>query len=331
MKKKRILLFVIDMLAGHWAEGVKVQSTGYAPPNIKDYHELGLIPNFSYLIKHGFWVKRPFNNGRCGTEYGMHYLATGIYEEKQIKSIGDGCVCSSKAKTILDSFNEHHNGKTRMASFATTHWVRKGWWHCAGNNEGLAPAYPDESTICDYAFPWMEQNPDWDFVMIYQPEHDLIGTDLGTPVYLEKPEHYLADKHHHLIDKVDKHLGMVMAFLKDKGWWEETYMHVFSDHAYHLGCDCVSDFVPCVGPRISTNLCWNHRAPYDCLVWDFDKNKPTGELSQCCRRTAFIAGGGALDKKYRGKTRDTAEIIDVPATIADLGGFPFYGNGKSLL
>ncbi|RKY84034.1 hypothetical protein DRQ11_12135, partial [candidate division KSB1 bacterium] len=54
---KYVVYLVIDQLAGHWAGSVRVDGTDFPPANVKGYHEKGLIPNFSYLIDNGLWVK----------------------------------------------------------------------------------------------------------------------------------------------------------------------------------------------------------------------------------------------------------------------------------
>ena len=44
---KRVFYLIIDQLAGHWEESVKIEGTDLPPANVKGYHEKGLIPNFS--------------------------------------------------------------------------------------------------------------------------------------------------------------------------------------------------------------------------------------------------------------------------------------------
>ena len=53
------------------------------PVNVAGYYKLGLIPNFSYLINNGLWVKKPRNNGNCNTIVGMKYITTGSYLENK--------------------------------------------------------------------------------------------------------------------------------------------------------------------------------------------------------------------------------------------------------
>ena len=71
---KLVVYVVIDQLAGHWEDSVKIEGTDLPPANVKGYHEKGLIPNFSYLIDNGLWVKRPWNRERCETACAMKYL-----------------------------------------------------------------------------------------------------------------------------------------------------------------------------------------------------------------------------------------------------------------
>ena len=60
---KRVFYLIIDQLAGHWEESIKIEGTNLPPVNVKGYHEMGLIPNLSYLIENGLWVRRPWNRG----------------------------------------------------------------------------------------------------------------------------------------------------------------------------------------------------------------------------------------------------------------------------
>ncbi|MGQ9629405.1 MAG: hypothetical protein ACUVXI_03695 [bacterium] len=311
----RVLLLIVDQLAGHWAEGVVVPSTGYPPPNVEGYYRAGLLPRIGEFLEQGIWVRHPYNMGKCETRGGLKYLMTGSYSE------GD---------TLIRAVREHCGGGACTAAFATTPWVTE-YFHADYRCE-LPSYYPDEPTLFDYALPWLEANPDWRFVILYLPEHDLTATDGGLPVYVDSPKNYLDDKHHHLVDRVDSFVGATVDFLKEKGWWDGTYLLLCSDHAYHLGCDAVSShFSPNDGPRRSRDLCWNHVPPHDCLVWDFVGGKASSEASNCCRRVTFALGGGALPKRLRGVNLESAEIIDVPATIASLLGVSFSCDGRSIL
>jgi len=185
---KRVIYLVIDQLAGHWEESVKIEGTDLPPANVKGYHERGLIPNFSYLIDNGLWVKRPWNKAECQTPCGMRYLATGSYIE------------------------------------------------------------------------------------------------------------------------------------------EKACFIIVADHGYHLGCSEAAE-----AGIMTNNRCHGHGKPYDCEVWDFENNHSTGIYSGGPRRITFILSGGGLDKKYRGKTIEEAEIIDVIPTIAQLLDVPYKCQGKSIL
>ena len=82
---KRVLYVIIDQLAGHWEESVRIRidGTDYPPADVKGYHEMGLIPTFSDLINSGLWVKRPWNHGGCKTVAALKYLCTGSYSKAE--------------------------------------------------------------------------------------------------------------------------------------------------------------------------------------------------------------------------------------------------------
>ncbi|MCK5380373.1 MAG: hypothetical protein KAJ81_02815, partial [Candidatus Latescibacteria bacterium] len=79
----RVFYLIVDQLAGHWEESVKIEGTDLPPANVKGYHEQGLIPHFSDLIESGLWVKRPWNRERCRTVAALKYLATGSYSREE--------------------------------------------------------------------------------------------------------------------------------------------------------------------------------------------------------------------------------------------------------
>ncbi|RLE88462.1 MAG: hypothetical protein DRJ49_05005, partial [Thermoprotei archaeon] len=113
--------------------------------------------------------------------------------------------------------------------------------------------------------------------------------------------------------------------LKAKKLWDETYIIVASDHGYHLGCNVARK----KGAR-TVNLCWGHDKPFDCYVWDFEKDRPTDTYSGGTRRITFIVSGGGLEEYYRNKSGREAEIIDVMPTIADILEVPYKCEGKSI-
>jgi hypothetical protein len=190
----------------------------------------------------------------------------------------------------------------------------------------------DEKILNDFVMPWMKKNEDWGLIYLHLDDHDHTATNKGTPVFVSNPAFATADKHHHLVEHVDLNVSKVVDFLKKEGWWNETFLVLCSDHAYHLGCDAKSkDFEPEDGPSMSPNFCWNHLPPYDCHVWDFIAKKPLEKLSHCCRRITIILGGGALNNKLRGRIIEKAEIIDIPATIADICSLSYQCEGSSLL
>ncbi len=104
--------------------------------------------------------------------------------------------------------------------------------------------------------------------------------------------------------------------LIDSGRWEEVYIVIASDHGYHLGYSVAA------GMGVKTNN-------WSCGI--FRGSKSTGGYSGGPRRITFILSGGTLDKKYRGKTIEEAEIIDVIPTIAELLEVPYKCRGKSIL
>lgn len=336
---KRCLLLIVDQLAGHWAEGVTT-SAGYPPPNVKDYHERGLIPNISSCIKGGLWVERPLNQGECHTAHGIRYLAAGEYTTRVDH---DEFIKGGQQETMIQAFERTQDTDwigRKVACFGSACWVKPGWLHTRGHEVGLTGFYPDRATINDYVVPWMSSNEDWELIVLYLAEHDLTATSSGTPVYLEKPSHYVCDKHHHLVENVDTDVGRVVSFLQEKKFWDETILVIASDHAYHLGCDIASPALnPPIGPRMGTDRCWDHvassdaqgAAAYNCNVWDFENNRPSASVSDCCRRTTFIITGGGLEPSWRDRSIAEAEIIDVPATIAHLMGFEFPCQGNSII
>jgi len=313
---KRILYLVIDQMAGHWAEGVKVH--GDLPPvNIKGYHELGLIPTFSSLINEGIWVKEPWNRGICNTTNGMRYLATGSYVGG-----GDGKEARPQQEGLFEYAARIHSHRIKAAAFTTAAWVYPGYFYNTQYFNGLSGFYPDDSMWYDFALPWLRQNPAWNLVHVYFSTFDTI---LCCPSYWPHSPHVKANKHAYILH-LDGLLDSVVGYLKYKDLWEETYLVVASDHGYHLGCNVAYE---ASAPMV--NWCSDHAAPYDCEIWDFDAKRTTGSYSGGPRRTTFFVSGGAVPKQWRGSTIETAEIIDVIPTIADLMQIDYTSEGSSIL
>jgi len=112
----RILALMIDQLAGHWVEGVKIQATGFPPPNVEDYHRLGLIPNLSDCIRNGLWVRHTWNRGVCVTAYVSRYITSGTYLDTggehvigAIKAGFPGLKAASFSNWEWDVFDPQHN------------------------------------------------------------------------------------------------------------------------------------------------------------------------------------------------------------------------------
>lgn len=321
---KRVLYLVIDQLAGHWAEGVKIAGTDLPPANVKDYHELGLIPNFSYLIENGLWVKRPWNKGHCDTTHGMRYLATGSYKEVCYNSENPWYLETDKEVAFFECAQHYGREKIEIGVFSQSPWLAKGYFYTPVSMHGLVSGhYSDEAMLRDHAFPWMKEVvPNWNLVHIYFPKMDSIAQ---CPSYNEGDADPHSSKHNYLLF-LDGLIGEIIHFLKAGGLWEETYFIVASDHGYHLGCSFAA------GKGVKTNnWCCDHPAPWDCEVWDFGKGISTGMPSNGPRRIAFVLSGGALEERYRGKTIEEAEIIDVIPTIARLLDVPYECEGRSIL
>jgi len=328
---KKIFYLIIDQLAGHWAENVKVDEN-VPPANVADYHELGLVPNFSYLIKKGIWVKKPWNKGLCETPHGMKYLATGCYKKGNYwifnyKGKGGYYPEAEKEEGFFEYVKRYYQEKIEMAVFTSGCWIAKGYFYlpCSSTMFVLPPTsalHLDALMWRSFTLPWLEQTPDWDMVHVYFPMNDKVSF---CPSYMKDNPHPLSSKHAYLL-YLDKLVGEIIEFLKVRKHWDKTYLIIASDHAYHLGCSTAYK----VGAR-TLNLCCDHPEPHDCVVWDFKKNEPTDMYSGCTRRTVFIVSGGAVEKRYRGRTVEEAEIIDVIPTIAEILGVKYECEGKSVI
>lgn len=331
---KRVVLLIIDQLAGHWAEGVTVPSTGLAPPNVTDYVAAGLLPNFAGAIQEGLWVKRPMNQGVCMTPYALRYIAAGRYDTASIKKTPLSLTCAGQFPTFLVALvhgNPAAKKRTvKVGTFGSSEWINRGWLASPYFHVGLPGYFDDLREMEEYAFPWMQANPDWTCSLIYLPQHD--NFKRGSPIWRRNPRTYNEDKHHHLTDYVDGYVGAVTRFLKENGWWQETLLVVGSDHAYHSGCSaCPVPPEKKNDPEYRFNHIFDHQGPYDCKLWDSQKNHTTRKLSECCRRITLLLTGGGLPKRFRGTSLDTAEIIDMAPTVMGYLGIPFECDGRDLL
>lgn len=326
---KRIFYLIIDQLAGHWAKRVEVEK-GIPPANVDGYHKLGLIPNFSFLINNGLWVKKPWNKGICNTCYGMKYLANGCYNRGNYwifnyKNRGTFYPEAEKEEGFFEYVKKYYKEKIKVAVFTTDYWIAKGYFYVPQEMYALSGCFPDERMWYEFALPYVTKNPDWNLLHVYFPLGDTISY---CPSYQNLPVNSAlraTSKHAYLL-LLDKLVGEIINFLKIRNLWDETYFFLASDHGYHLGCSEAYK----MGIRTS-NWCCDHPEPYDCEVWDFGKDKSTGIYSGGPRRTTFILSGGALEKKHRGKTLEEAEVIDVIPTMAQILDIDYECEGKSIL
>ena len=327
---KRVFYLVIDQLAGHWEESVRIEGTDLPPANVKGYHEQGLIPNFSQLIDNGLWVKRPWNNQRCKTVAALKYLATGTYAKPETlyNASSTWFLEAEKEMGFFEVAKRHYLDK--LTVITTGNPFCKGYFYVPeimqripAYYHNMAPSFRDEAVLRKLVFPWMEYFPDtWGLAHAY-----ISGMDAITycPSYSEAPCGRDGSKHTYMLF-LDGLIEEIVQFLKTNGWWEETYIVIASDHGYHLGCTVAAE----AGVK-TNNWCADHPEPWDCEVWDFEKGRSTGIPSNGCRRTTFILSGGGLDEQYRGQTIEEAEIIDVIPTIAELLDVPYECQGKSIL
>ncbi|GEM_PF-1371838 len=327
MSNKRSLILILDMLAGHWAEGSESPVTGLPYPNVKGYEKAGLLPNFGECIKNGIYAN-VWNMGNCNTPYGQKYLASGTYQTESAPGIDPywSMVRGQDKETILQACKRTYPGG-KVASFGSDAWMQTGWWKGAECTMGWGSYYSDFLTSQN-AFHWMMSNPDWSMALLYLAQYDMTG---NCPVYAEGAA-YTEDKHHSLL-QLDRLLWMVKTFLKEQGWWEDTWLFIGSDHGCHAGCNIAvqEGRERGVAEADLSNYCSNHQAPYDCHIWDFAKNRATDKRSDCCRRTTFIITGGALSREHYGRVIDKAEIIDFAPTVAEAMKIDFAADGKSIL
>ena len=304
---------IIDQLAGHWCEGVLVDPNELIPPaNITDYHERKLIPNFSYLIDNGVWVKRPWNRGICDTIHGMKYLSTGSYDME---------VNIGFFEYVKETLND-----VKVAVFTTLPWAMRGYFYVPDYMVSLPPYYGpyyDDYMIWSlFVKPYLLRERNWNIVHFYLAINDMVSY---CPSYSKHNPHPKSSKHAYLL-YLDKLIGEIVEFLHNMGYWKDTIFVIASDHGYHLGCNVCRD----LGFR-TVNWCCDHPKPYDCYVWDFKQERRTDRYSGGPRRITFILSGGALDEEFRGRVIEEAEIIDVIPTIAKLMDIEYHTKGKSIL
>jgi hypothetical protein len=319
----RVLFIVIDQLAGHWAEGVKVEGD-FPPANVWGYHQKGLIPNFSRLINEGLWAPA-WNMGECDTSHGMKYLASGRYKHKSFwggEGKGRFYPEEDKEESLFEFAKIYHRGKIRVAVFTTDLWIAKGYFYTPEDMHAFPSYFPDDPMWHAMALPWLRKNTNWDLVHIYFATNDQISF---CPSYQRANAHERSSKHSYLL-YLNSLLGEIIEFLEVKKLWGETFLVLAADHGYHLGCSTARK----VGAK-SINWCADHPGPHDCEIWDFAQDRSTGVYSRCSRRIPFIVSGGALAKELRGKALARAEIIDVAATIADILKVPYSCEGSSVL
>jgi len=259
----------------------------------------------------------------------MKYLATGCYKKGKYwifnyKNSGINYYPEPEPNDVglFEFAQRYFEEKIKIAVFTTDCWIAKGYFYVPTDNcYALLGSYPDELMWRNFALPWMSKNPDWDVVHVYFPVNDTVSF---CPSYSLKNPHPKSSKHSYLL-YLDNLVGEIVAYLKGKGYWEETYFIIASDHAYHLGCSTARK-----AGATTINLCCDHPPPHDCVVWDFENDRPTSINSNCTRRITFIISGGALNERYKGKVVEDAEIIDVAPTIADILGVSYQCEGESI-
>jgi len=324
MTKKRCFILILDMLAGHWAEDVIVPATDLPPPNVIGYVKEDKLPNFQECIEKGIFVYA-WNKGICNTFYGQKYLASGTYKISSI-SMDEQKIEKKDKETILSTCKRTYP-EGKVASFGSDAWMQTGWWKAPDATYGWGSYFSDFLTM-EYCFKWMLENPEWKMVLLYLAQYDKTG---NCPVF-KKDASYTEDKHHSLL-QLDKYLWMVKTFLKEKGWWDETYLFIGSDHGCHYGCNVAVEEGRKRGIREEclSNYCSNHQEPHNCYLWNFEKKEVTDKRIDGCRRITFIISGGALSNNMCGKIVQYGEIIDFAPTIAKLMKIDFLSEGKSVI
>ncbi len=323
---ERAFILIFDMLAGHWNEGVTVPSTQLPPPNVMGYVKKGKLPAFGESVEQGIFIYA-WNKGNCCTSYGQKYLASGTYDV-QVEPAGSPYVRLVKGmerETILYACKKQYPGG-KVAAFGSDAWMQSGWWKAPDATYGWGSYFSDLLTA-QTSFKWMMSNPNWKMVLLYLAQYDLTG---HCPVYRKNSARW-QDKHHSII-YIDKLLWIVVDFLKENGWWDETFLFIGSDHGCHYGCEVAVNEGRNRGIQEHEliNYCSDHQPPYECRQWDFGKNMPSDKTVNCAQRITFVVSGGALDKDLRNKTVPYAEIIDFAPTIAKFMGVEFSACGKSI-
>ena len=324
---KRSLLLIMDMVSGHAQDGIRVPATGLCAPNVDGYVQAGLLPTFRELRDQGVFV-RSWNRGTCNTPHGMRYLASGSYRAKASPKVDPywGFDEIAPIPTILSACKKSHPAG-KVAAFGSDAWMQTGWWKAQDCTMGWGSYYSDFITM-QHAFSWMLANPEWKMVLLYLAQYDKTG---NCPVFKDGAA-YTQDKHHS-IQMLDRYLWSVMHFLREKEWWRDTYLFVGSDHGCHVTCSVAVEEgrKRGIAEKDLANYCSNHQDPYDCYVWDFEKNRATARRADDCRRTLFMVGGGALPDRHRGTVVPEAEIIDFAPTVAHCLDIELATDGKPVL
>lgn len=329
----KVFYLIVDQLAGHWVDDVRIEGTDLPPVNVKGYHEKGLIPNISYLIRNGLWVKRAWNRGICDTRHGIRYLATGRYA-RPLYHREYWSRREEYADEDLEGFFEYaknyYGNEIKSAVFSG--WYQRGYFYTP--DVLVNPAWRTSHVVISGVFEWsdvliwrnfvqpyLNTNPDFNLVHVYFPTFDHINQ---CPSYGAESL-YASSKHAYMLF-LDSLIGEMINLFHAKGIWDDLYFIIASDHGYHLGCSVARS----MGVK-TNNWCSDHGEPFDCEVWDFKEDRSTGIYSGGPRRITFIVSGGGLGEEYRGKCIEEAEIIDVIPTIADILNVPYKCEGRSIL
>lgn len=318
----RVFYVVIDQLAGHWREGVEA-APGFPPVNVWGYHKIGRIPHFSRLIEEGMFAFT-WNRRECMTACGVKYLATGCYNVGPVQT-GDyypRTEANPGPMGVLEAAKRHYPDQ-HMATFTTAYWINPGYFYVPDISHGMPGGFPDDRMWGEFARPYFKRRRDWRLAHVYITTMDMVSL---CPSYTpEEPSDCRKTKDAY-VRHLDQILKEMIELLSEDGGWERTLIVIASDHGYHAGCNVAK----AKGAK-SANFCADHPPPYDCHVWDFEKDRATDLRSDCARRTTCIVSGGALPRELRGTVVPEAEIIDVAPTVADALDVPFPCEGKSLL
>ena len=323
MNDIRVLYVIMDQLAGHWCDGVEV-APGIPPVNVWGYHKLGRIPHFSGLINKGLFAFT-WNRRECMTAAGVKYLATGCYNVGPIQT-GDyypRTEANPGPMGVMETIKRHNPQKVNAATFTTAYWINPGYFYVPDISHGFPGMFPDDRMWGEFALPYLRKRKNWNLAHVYLTTMD--GVSL-CPSYTPDPPDDCRKTKDAYIKHLDEIVAEMIAFVSEDGGWDRTLIVIASDHGYHAGCTVAK----ARGAK-TANFCADHPEPYDCLVYDFEADKPTNILSCDARRTTCIISGGALAAPFRGAIVPEAEIIDVAPTVADAMGVPFPCEGRSLL